>query len=57
LISRTSEEIYKALKEAAPFLARIYAILKQSAINLNCLSSKKGENYLNYIRKVKYKNN
>ncbi|VDI51387.1 Hypothetical predicted protein [Mytilus galloprovincialis] len=51
LINRTSEEIYKALKDAAPFLARIYAVLKQSAINLNCLSSKKGDNFLNYIRK------
>ncbi|CAG2199988.1 unnamed protein product [Mytilus edulis] len=57
-IDRTSDEIYKTLKDAAPFLARIYAVLKQSSISLNCLSSKKGEKYLNFIRQegVEYKN-
>jgi len=49
LRTRTKEEIHNALTLAAPFLARIYAILRQSSMKLNCLNSKKGENFQNWL--------
>jgi hypothetical protein len=52
LINFGKEEIFKALKDMSPYLTRIYAILKQSGISLNCMNSSVGEHFINYIRKV-----
>ena len=46
------EEVLKTVKTTAPYLARIFTILKQSAISLNCLSRPEGEHFVEHIRKV-----
>ncbi|VDI30258.1 Hypothetical predicted protein [Mytilus galloprovincialis] len=52
LTNLKKDEIMKTLKETAPYLARIYAILKQSSVSMNCLSSSvKGELFMDFIRK------
>ncbi|XP_021366171.1 uncharacterized protein LOC110458668 [Mizuhopecten yessoensis] len=49
LKTRTSEEVENCLAVAAPYLARIYAILRQSSMRLNCLNSKTGEKFGNWL--------
>ncbi|CAC5389321.1 LRRK2 [Mytilus coruscus] len=52
LTNLKKDEIMKTLKETAPYLARIYAILKQSSVSMNCLSSSvKGELFMDFIRR------
>ncbi|XP_061180809.1 uncharacterized protein LOC133189455 [Saccostrea echinata] len=51
LSARSSEEVYHVLREAAPYLSRLYAVLKQSSVNLNCLRGKTGDSYCSYIDK------
>lgn len=41
------------IREAAPYLSRLYAVLKQSSVNLNCLRGKAGDSYCSYIDKVR----
>lgn len=42
------------ITEAAPFLARFYAILKQSSVKLRCLNGKMGESFMNFLDYVSY---
>ncbi|XP_060065175.1 uncharacterized protein LOC132545509 [Ylistrum balloti] len=49
LKTRTDEEIENCLSTTAPYLTRIYAILRQSSMRLNCLNSKSGEKFGNWL--------
>ncbi|XP_033743245.1 uncharacterized protein LOC117329409 isoform X2 [Pecten maximus] len=49
LKTRTDEEVENCLTSAAPYLTRIYAILRQSSMRLNCLNSKTGEKFSNWL--------
>nr|XP_022323918.1 uncharacterized protein LOC111124909 isoform X4 [Crassostrea virginica] len=49
LFTFTVEEVISAITEAAPFLARFYAILKQSSVKLKCLNGKLGESFMNFL--------
>jgi hypothetical protein len=51
-MSGGSDNVTKLIKEAAPYLARFYTILKQSGVDLNSVSGPTGELFLSYIRKV-----
>uniref|UniRef100_K1PTH6 non-specific serine/threonine protein kinase n=1 Tax=Magallana gigas TaxID=29159 RepID=K1PTH6_MAGGI len=42
LSARSPEEVVKVIREAAPYLSRLYSVLKQSAVKLNCLRGKTG---------------
>lgn len=52
LSARSPEEVVKVIREAAPYLSRLYSVLKQSAVKLNCLRGKVGDSYCSYIDKV-----
>ncbi|KAK3588393.1 hypothetical protein CHS0354_028970 [Potamilus streckersoni] len=52
LAFRTEEEKQTLLQKAAPYLSRIYRILNQSPIKLNCFIGKTGENYQDWIEKA-----
>lgn len=52
LFTNTAEEIINTITDAAPFLARFYAILKQSSVKLKCLNGKLGESFMNYLDQV-----
>lgn len=49
LFTNTVEEVISTITEAAPFLARFYAILKQSSVKLRCLNGKMGESFMNFL--------
>ncbi|XP_062577174.1 uncharacterized protein LOC134239046 [Saccostrea cucullata] len=49
LFTNTAEEIIDTITEAAPFLARFYAILKQSSVKLKCLNGQLGESFMNFL--------
>ncbi|XP_062577865.1 uncharacterized protein LOC134239727, partial [Saccostrea cucullata] len=51
LSARSTEEVYHVIREAAPYLSRLYAVLKQSSVNLNCLRGKTGDSFCSYIDK------
>ncbi|XP_052093537.1 uncharacterized protein LOC127729717 [Mytilus californianus] len=45
------ENLMKVLKDISPYLSRFYAILKQSGVDLHCMESLRGENFLKFIQK------
>ena len=57
LSARSPEEVFKVIREAAPYLSRLYSVLKQSSVNLNCLRGKVGDSYCRYIDMVSYLSN
>ncbi|XP_052813517.1 uncharacterized protein LOC128240741 isoform X2 [Mya arenaria] len=50
LAFRNREQLETFLQGAAPYLFRIYTILKQSPLKLKCFSGGKGEAFLDWIR-------
>ncbi|XP_071152762.1 uncharacterized protein [Mytilus edulis] len=45
------ENLMKVLKDISPYLSRFYAILKQNGVDLHCMESLSGENFLKFIQK------
>ncbi|KAL3880394.1 hypothetical protein ACJMK2_032638 [Sinanodonta woodiana] len=56
LAFRTGEEKQTFLRKAAPYLSRIYRILNQSPIKLNCFIGKTGESYQDWMEEAAEKN-
>ncbi|XP_071087235.1 uncharacterized protein [Haliotis cracherodii] len=46
---RKTEEFVNQMKKVSPYLARIYAILRQSSMQLNCLSGDTGKQFLDWV--------
>ncbi|XP_048249171.1 uncharacterized protein LOC124124359 [Haliotis rufescens] len=44
-----TEEFVSQIKKVSPYLARIYAILRQSSMQLNCLSGDTGKQFLDWV--------
>ncbi|KAL4230338.1 hypothetical protein ACF0H5_010721 [Mactra antiquata] len=55
LAFRNRDSMEQFLSKSAPYLYRIYTILRQSPIKLKCFSEGKGSAYQKWIRAVRYK--
>ena len=52
LAFRNRELLETFFKKAAPYLYRMYSILKQSPVKLKCFASGKGNSFQKWIREV-----
>ena len=51
-LAGTSMDILDHVMQAAPYSARIYTILRQSGVQLNCFSGDVGEGYIKFVETV-----